>query len=302
MIKEARFYSVENGRVKCFLCPHHCSIPPGQAGVCSVRECRLDNDELKLFTINYGEVTSMAIDPIEKKPLYHFQPGSKILSVGSFGCNFKCTFCQNYSISQYKATSKYISVDEMVNTILSIKDNIGVAFTYNEPSIWYEYAYDVAKELKKRSEEAKVVLVTNGYINEEPLKEILPYVDALNIDLKGDNKFYKAICNGSIKPVENAIEISNDFGKHIEITTLLIPNENTEENILVQLGDFISSINKDIVLHISRYFPRYKMDTNMTDFQDLKRAYKLLKERLSYVYVGNISEVEEMLIKKLDIE
>lgn len=147
--KEALYYKEENGKIRCSLCPHNCLIREGHRGACNVREAKIDEDGfLKLYSLNYGEVTSMAIDPIEKKPLYQFYPGSKILSVGSFGCNFKCSFCQNYSISQYRAESKYISPYEMADMSLNIKDNIGLAFTYNEPSIWFEYVLDVAKTIK----------------------------------------------------------------------------------------------------------------------------------------------------------
>lgn len=292
MKKEARFYKPEAGKIRCQLCPHLCLIQKGHLGHCGVRQCNEENGELKLFTLNYGEITSVSLDPIIKKPLYHFYPESNILSIGSFGCNFKCSFCQNYSISQYRAESEYVSADEMAKTSLNYKDSMGLAFTYNEPSIWYEYVYDVAKKIKYINEQHKVVLVSNGYINPEPLKELLPYVDAMNIDLKGDEEFYKSICSGKLEPVKETIRVAADAGCHIEVTTLLIPGENNNHETLEKLGEFLSSVNRDIVLHVSRFFPRYKMKRPVTDIEEMKKAYKLLKEKLNNVYVGNVSSKE----------
>ncbi len=297
MRKEALFYKIEKNKVRCYLCPHNCLIPKHQKGICGVRECGEENNDLKLFTINYGEITSLSMDSVKKKPLYHFYPDEYILSIGSFGCNFKCSFCQNYSISQYQADSQYVSVDDMVNMVLKQKDSIGLAFTYNEPSIWFEYVYDVAKEIKTKNNDIKVVLVTNGYINEEPLRQLLPYVDAMNIDLKGDDEFYRRLCKGRIEPVKATIKLANIMGCHIEVTTLLIPSENSSYETVNMLGEFISSVNKDIVLHVSRYFPRYHMDRPMTELEDLKNAYKLLKTKLNFVYVGNVSSEEMAYIE-----
>lgn len=292
MNKEALCYKNEDNKIRCYLCPHNCLISEGGVGVCKVREANLDNGELKLFSINYGEITSIALDPIEKKPLYNFFPGNNILSIGSFGCNFRCSFCQNYSISQYKAESRYVSPDEMCRIILETKNSIGVAFTYNEPSIWYEYVFDVAKKLKKEDKNKKVVLVTNGYINKEPLKEILPYIDAMNIDLKGNDEYYKNLCFGRIEPVKEAIKLAYDNNCHIEVTTLLISGENSSIETIMEIGRFLESIDKNIPLHISRYFPRYKMTNEMTSLEDMKNAYDLLKQKLNYVYLGNLSEKE----------
>lgn len=294
MDREALFYKNRDGLINCSLCPHRCSnLKEGQKGICGVREVHKDNNGvLRLFSINYGEITSLSMDPIEKKPLYNFYPGSFILSIGSFGCNFKCSFCQNYSISQNRAESKFIPPNEMAMISLEVKNNIGLAFTYNEPSIWYEYVYDVCKEIKSINKEHKTVLVTNGYICEEPLRKLLPYVDALNIDLKGNDEYYKKLCFGALKDVENTIKISSEMGCHVEVTTLLIPNENTDDETLKALGEFLGSINKDITLHLSRYFPRYKLDTPATPIDDIKRAYKYLSKYLNNIYLGNLSEEE----------
>ncbi|HEY5584956.1 MAG TPA: AmmeMemoRadiSam system radical SAM enzyme [Ruminiclostridium sp.] len=292
MKKEALFFKIENDKVRCSLCPHNCLIPKNQKGICGVRECSEVDNQLKLFTINYGEITSVSLDPLKKKPLYHFYPDNNILSIGTFGCNFKCSFCQNYSISQHRADSKYVAVEDMVNITLNQKDSIGLAFTYNEPSIWFEYVYDVAKEVKRKNKEHKIVLVTNGYINEEPLRQLLPYVDAINVDLKGDDEFYRRLCQGTLEPVKNSIKIAHSMGCHVEVTTLVISGENSSNETLISLGDFIASVDRKIVFHISRYFPGYHLNRPMTDINDLKNTYRLLKNKLEYVYVGNVSSEE----------
>lgn len=292
MKKEALFYKHENDKVRCSLCPHNCLISKDSKGICGVRECIEEDNQLKLFTVNYGEITSMSIDPVKKKPLYHFYPDKNILSIGTFGCNFKCNFCQNHSISQSKAESQFISVEAMSDIILNQKDSIGIAFTYNEPCIWYEYVYDVAKEIKRRNKDFKIVLVTNGFINGEPLRQLLPYVDAMNIDLKGDDEFYRRICAGTLEPVKNSIKIANSMGCHIEVTTLLISGENNSYETINDLGDFISSVNRDIIFHVSRYFPGYHMKRPMTELADLKNTYRLLKSKLEHVYVGNVNSEE----------
>ena len=190
MNKEALYYQKEENTIKCKLCPHRCVIQEGKSGACRVRVAKKDeNGELRLYSTNYGEITSIALDPIEKKPLNQFYPRSRILSIGTFGCNFKCPYCQNHRISQDKPETKFVSAKDMAIISKEIIDNIGLAFTYNEPIIWYEYVLDVCKNIKKINPEQKTVLVTNGYINEEPFKELLPYIDAINIDLKGGKDF-----------------------------------------------------------------------------------------------------------------
>ena len=294
MDKEAMFYEKIDNYINCKLCPHRCSkLKEGQRGACGVREVKKDDDgSLKLYSINYGEITSISMDPIEKKPLYNFYPGSNILSIGSFGCNFKCSFCQNYAISQNRPQSNYVPPEEMANISLEINNNLGLAFTYNEPSIWYEYVYDVCKAIKEINKDHKTVLVTNGFISEEPLIKLLPYVDALNIDLKGNDKYYKKLCFGALKDVENTIKIASEMGCHVEVTTLLIPNENTDDITLRELGEFLGSVDKNITLHLSRYFPRYKMDTPETSLYDMKNAYEFLSKYLNNIYLGNLTAEE----------
>lgn len=284
MKMQAMFYEKMKDKVHCFLCPHNCVIEEGNFGKCSVRT----NEGGELFTINYGEITSASLDPIEKKPLYHFKPGSHIFSVGSFGCNFACGFCQNYNISQAKPRSKFVTKEEFVDTVISIEDNIGIAFTYNEPSIWYEYVYDSAKLLKKAVPEKSVVLVTNGYISEEPLNKLLPYVDAMNIDLKSFNKeYYSKLCGGSLQPVLKTIELAARFC-HVEITTLLVSGENDNLAEVEKISEFIRSINPEIPLHLSRYFPRYKLNNPPTDIAFMKEAEEAARKYLSNVHLGNV--------------
>ncbi len=284
MKREAMFYEKLKDKIHCFLCPHNCVIENGHFGKCNVRT----HEDGKLFTINYGEITSAALDPIEKKPLYYFRPHSNIFSVGSFGCNFKCSFCQNFSISQYKAKSEYVSSENLVEIILTMKDNIGVAFTYNDPSIWYEYVYDCAKLLKETNPSTVVVLVTNGYINEEPLKKLLPFVDAMNIDLKSfNNEYYKNLCGGSLEPVLKAIKIAAK-ACHVEITTLLVSGENDNLEDVEEIAKFLSSIDRNIPLHLSRYFPRYKLENSPTDIDFMMEAEIVAKRYLNRVKLGNI--------------
>jgi len=284
MKKQAMYYEKLKDKIHCFLCPHNCVIENGDFGKCKVRI----HENGEFFTINYGEITSLAIDPIEKKPLYYFRPNSKIYSVGSFGCNFTCDFCQNYSISQFAAESQYISKEDLVKSALSTKDNIGIAFTYNEPSIWYEYVYDSAKLLKETDPSSAVVVVTNGYISEKPLKELLPYVDAMNIDLKSfNNGYYKNLCGGSLQPVLKSIELASK-ACHVEVTTLLVSGENDKLEEIEEIAKFLNSISSEIPLHLSRYFPNYKLKNSPTDIAFMKKAEEIAKKYLSRVNLGNI--------------
>lgn len=298
MIKEASYYEkIDKDNVWCKLCPHNCKISCGKSGICIARKAiRDENKDTILINSNYEAITSFAIDPIEKKPLYHFYPQTNILSVGTFGCNFKCSFCQNYSISQQEVPYKKVSSEELVETILSIPDNIGIAFTYNEPFIWYEYVLETAKLLKEKSKQKKVVLVTNGYINKEPLEKLLPFIDAMNVDLKGNDDYYKSLCKGSLNPVLQTIETAYKSGCHVEVTTLLVTHENTDENSLIDIRDFLSNLNPNIPLHISRYFPMYKQTSQATSLEVMKKAYDILKEKLNNVHVGNVSEEEKKYI------
>jgi len=280
----ARYWEKTEDRVLCKLCPHNCLIPLGKRGFCRAR-ININNE---LISLNYGEVTAIALDPIEKKPLYHYKPGSYILSVSTYGCNMHCDFCQNYDLSQHDPFSRLISPKELVKIILKYDHNIGIAFTYNEPFIWYEYIYDCAKLLKTTNKDKDVVLVTNGFINPEPLKELLPYIDAMNIDLKSYNAdYYRKICKATLEPVLETIKIAQE-NCFIEITTLIVTNENDNLEEIEKIAKFIASIDKDIPFHLSRYYPNYKMTTPPTPVSFMKQAKEVAEKHLNYVYVGNI--------------
>ena len=273
--------------VQCGLCPHKCNLNQNKTGLCGTRK----NIDGNIKSISYGQVTSLAVDPIEKKPLYHFYPGTAILSVGGFGCNMKCPFCQNYSISQQgiEVSQGYVSPEEMVEFARKATleaGSIGVAFTYNEPFLSYEYLLDVAPLLK--AEGQKVVLVTNGQICQEPLKAILPYIDAMNIDLKAFSEDGYKWMGGDFKTTKNTIRLSLEAGVHVEVTTLVIPGINDDSDMMRSEAMWISKLRKDIPLHLSRYFPRYKLQTEATPVATLYRLQEISQECLDYVYLGNV--------------
>ncbi|MBQ3295709.1 MAG: AmmeMemoRadiSam system radical SAM enzyme [Erysipelotrichaceae bacterium] len=276
----------------CDVCFRHCEIPEGKFGFCKARTCK----EGKIISFNYGKITSIALDPIEKKPLRRFYPGSKIISIGSFGCNLNCPFCQNYEISwsdqvDYMANrSRYISPEELLNIAKLYKDkgNIGVAYTYNEPLIGYEYVLDCAKLIHENG--MKNVLVSNGMVETKILDKILPYIDAMNIDLKSfDEDFYLKLLKGNRDQVLRFIEKANGHC-HIELTTLIIPQENDSDEHMCRLSSWIASLNNgaDIPLHISRFFPAFKMqDRKATDVDLVYHLADIAREKLNHVYTGN---------------
>ncbi len=282
-MKEAAFCHKQGDRLKCELCPHGCVIAEGKVGICRVRK----NIEGKLYSLIYGRVSSMAMDPVEKKPLYHFYPGREILSLGTLGCNFACPFCQNWQISQQDVPTENVSPASAVE-LARRHGSIGLAYTYNEPFIWYEYVFDTAKLIRQAG--MVNVLVTNGYVNEEPLRQILPYIDAMNIDLKGiRQEFYQKLCRGKLAPVQRTIELS--VGScHIELTNLIIPGQNDSEDDISQLVDWVASISPSIPVHFSRYFPQYKMDEPPTPRQTLLRAREIALKKLKFVYLGNMPD------------
>jgi pyruvate formate lyase activating enzyme len=281
--KEARYYEKRpDGYVLCHLCPVNCHIAPGNQGICMIRT----NENGTLYASEYANTIATNVDPIEKKPLYHFKPGSKILSIGPNGCNFACVFCQNWSISQEKASTRYISPEELVKLARS-SGSMGVAYTYTEPLIWFEYLIDSAKLLKAAG--LAIVLVSNGYINEEPARELLPLVDAANIDLKSIRpEFYRKVCKGKLPDVQRTIKLAVELGVHVELTNLLIPKMNDIDEEITELVEWVASVNPKIPLHISRYFPNYKLDNPVTPEERLIYAYNAAKRKLKYVYVGNI--------------
>lgn len=235
----------------------------------------------------YGAVTSMAIDPIEKKPLYHFMPGAGILSVGTYGCNLSCKFCQNWEISQREADRRQFTPEELARLAESVRgQSVGVAYTYSEPLVWYEFVYDSARLMHERG--LLNVLVTNGYINPEPLRELLPYVDAVNIDLKAfSQKFYQSVCGGDLEPVLGSIRQAYESGRHVELTTLVVPGLNDSKDEMDALASWIARLSPDIPLHISRYFPSYRMTAPPTPMSTLQMCMETARARLHYVYVGN---------------
>jgi len=287
--KEAMFYmKLKDNRTLCVLCPHNCNIPDGGCGICGVRQ----NFGGILYSLNFGEITSIAIDPIEKKPLYRFHPGSYIMSIGSVGCNFSCPFCQNHRIARVKpheVVTSHTNSTEIVEKAVSLRKqgNIGIAYTYNEPTIWYEFVYETAKLAKEKN--LKNVLVTNGYICEEPLKKLLPYIDAMNIDLKAyNNKFYKELVKGGLREVKSTISESVKHC-HVELTTLIIPGCNDSIEEMEDMAKWISSLSRDIPLHISRYFPNHEMTNRPPTPRDtLDELKKVASRHLRYVYLGNV--------------
>jgi len=274
----------DNNEIKCGLCPHYCNIRENQAGKCGVRI----NKDGALIAASYGCVTSVALDPIEKKPLYMFFPGKKIVSIGSYGCNFKCGFCQNYNISmEYKGINTELMTPELIAEVALLataEENIGIAYTYNEPLIGYEFVKDCS--LLIRNAGLKNVLVTNGYINDEPLAELLPYIDALNIDIKAyNNRTYNTV-TGTLLPVKNTIETAYK-NCHVEVTTLVIPGEN--ENDIEEIAKWLSSIDPNIPYHLSRFFPRYKFsDRDPTPPETMYKLRDIAKKHLKNVFLGNI--------------
>ena len=284
--REASHYRPRaEGAVQCLLCPQGCFIQSDERGFC---QTRVNNDGVLVVT-NYGKVTSIGIDPIEKKPLYHFYPGRNILSLGTFGCSLGCRFCQNWQISQEEPGYSVVMphrVAELAREAAVEGDSIGVAYTYSEPLMWYEYLMDTVDLVRGLGQ--KNVLVTNGYINPEPLRDLLPKIDALNIDVKAmKDDFYHEICEGHVTPVLRTVEAATEMGCHIEITNLVIPGCNDSKEDIRALVDWVASVNPDIPLHFSRYYPQYQMREAATPVETLKKARGIALEKLNYVYIGN---------------
>lgn len=285
--------SENGGKVRCRLCRHNCLIAPSRRGICEVRE----NRDGKLFTLVFEKAISTTVDPIEKKPLFHFHPGTISLSVATVGCNFKCLHCQNYSISQLVRDHGEIPGEDISpENIVKMAKRRGcdsISYTYTEPTIFYEYAYEIAKLAKK--EGLANIFVTNGYIGEEPLREIAPYLDAANIDLKAFNDdFYRKICSARLQPVLDSIRLHHELGIWIELTTLLIPDRNDSPDELKKIAEFIASIDPGIPWHVTAFHPTYKMmDISATPIQALRLARDLgIKAGLKYIYEGNIPREE----------
>lgn len=283
---------------RCGVCFRQCDIPEGGLGFCGARTCR---DGI-VTAANYGRITSLALDPIEKKPLARFHPGSMIVSAGSYGCNLRCPFCQNYQISwsdeayRLAGSAEYLSPEELAGIAGSCRDrgNIGVAFTYNEPLIGYEYIRDTAKLVHEAG--MYNVIVTNGTAGLQVLRELAPYIDAMNIDLKGfTDRYYNEVLGGSRKMVMSFIEEAVKVC-HVELTTLIVPGENDSEEEIREMAEWIAGLKdaegritgKNVPLHISRFFPRFNMtDRDATDVRKVYRLAEKAREQLRYVYTGN---------------
>ncbi|WP_038057794.1 AmmeMemoRadiSam system radical SAM enzyme [Thermodesulfobacterium hydrogeniphilum] len=290
-MKVALFYeTLEDKKVKCKLCNHNCIIPPNSTGICGVRK----NEEGVLYSLVYGKIIAEHVDPIEKKPLFHFLPGSWSYSISTVGCNFRCSFCQNYEISQYPHIYKSIAgrpktPKEVVEDALK-EETKSISYTYTEPTVYFEFAYDCAKLAVKHG--LKNVFVSNGYMSKEVIDYIKPYLHAANIDLKSfKDSFYKNICKARLQPVLDNLKYIKQLGIWLEVTTLIIPGENDDPEELKDIANFIKTeLGPETPWHISRFYPTYKMlDKPYTPEETLLRAYYIGKEAgLYYIYIGNV--------------
>jgi pyruvate formate lyase activating enzyme len=288
-MREAMFYEkLEEGKVLCGLCAHHCIIREGKRGICGVRE----NQGGSLYSLVYGKLVSANIDPIEKKPLFHFCPGSKSYSIATVGCNFKCKHCQNHDIAQYTKRyndipGEYTHPEKIVNAAVKARCK-SISYTYTEPTIFFEFAYDCARLAHER--EIKNVFVSNGYASSEASKAIAPFLDGINIDLKGSDEFYKKICGARLNPVLENIRLMKELGVWVEVTTLIIPSYNDSEKDLNDIIDFIKSVDPAMPWHVSQFYPTYQiMDKPRTPAETLRWARELgFKKGLKYVYEGNV--------------
>jgi pyruvate formate lyase activating enzyme len=284
-IEALYWHAVSEGRVKCDLCPQRCVIRDGERGDCNLRENRGGT----LYASAYGELVSTAIDPIEKKPLYHFHPGDAVLSTGPNGCNLRCRGCQNYQISQDRAVTHYLSPEALAQ-LAAAHDSPGIAYTYTEPLVWWEYVRDACQAAKGRG--LYNVAVTNGYLEEEPAHEIAPYLDAANVDIKSlSPKFYREYCDGKLEPVLRTVAIFKER-LHLEITYLLVTGlSDGEEDVATFAKWVVENLGPDTPVHFSRYFPHYEMDAPPTPTHHLLRAKEIADRDLHYVYLGNVAGI-----------
>lgn len=274
---EAMFWSKKGDNIECELCPRFCSIPDGKTGFCRIRK----NIKGKLYTLTFGKPVSVAIDPIEKKPLYHFLPGTETLSVATVGCNLACQFCQNWEISQPDKIFGEDASPEKIAEITRMHGLKSIAWTYTEPTVFYEFFYETKKIC-----DIKHIWVSNGFTNPEPIKKA--EIDAVNVDIKGNNEFYKKHCSAWIEPILKSLQLYKKLGVWVEVTNLIIPGHNDSEKVIKDLVDWIGSIDRNIPLHISRYYPAYKFTVPMTPVSTLEKAYKMAKDVLNFVYIGNV--------------
>lgn len=287
--REAQFWhKLEGVDVQCILCNQLCRIKPGQRGLCGVRE----NQDGRLVTLVYGNLIASNVDPIEKKPFFHFLPGSLAYSIATMGCNFRCLHCQNADISQLPRESgrimgEYVPPEEVVAQA-EFNGCQSIAYTYTEPTMFFEYAYDVATLAKDKG--LKNVFVSNGYTGEEAARKIIPILDANNIDLKGDDQFYRRVCGARVEPVKKNIKLFWDSGVWVEVTTLIIPGYNDSDEQLRAMAEFLASVSTDMPWHVSAFYPMYKLtDVPRTGVEALRRGVRIGREAgLKYIYAGNI--------------
>lgn len=292
MHQASHYKSTTDTSVQCLLCPHQCRLETDQYGKCKTRV----NRNGTLITESYGVLSSISTDPVEKKPLYHFYPGRSVLSIGSFGCNLACDYCQNCEISQINpqilSHRPTRDPEDIVNKALLHRDNIGLAYTYNEPTVYFEYMLRCAELIRyhRRSN----VMVTNGYINAAPLEAILPYMDAFNVDLKSfRNRFYQERSGATVKPVLDTITRIAKSESHLELTFLIIPGYNDTEDEWKELIHWITDhCGVDAVLHVSRYFPRYKLNAPPTPLRTVERFLDVARPAIRYVYPGNTPQLK----------
>jgi pyruvate formate lyase activating enzyme len=307
-MKEAKLYTcLKDSQVHCMLCAHSCKIPESKFGFCGIRQ----NISGILYTHNYAKLVAASIDPVEKKPLYHFLPGTSTFSIAGAGCNFRCGFCQNWEISQFvfnqQPLGRNFSADKVVK--FAIKNNCSsIAYTYTEPTIFFEFALETAKLAKEAG--LRNIFVTNGYLSQKAIFLLSPYLDAVNVDLKFfKESSYQRVCLAKLGPVLNAIQSLNDAGIWVEVTTLIIPGENDNPDELAAMAKFIVTVNKNIPWHISRFHANYKFKDYVSTLEcTLKLAYDLgIKQGLRYVYVGNFgawgqntlcNKCQKLLIKR----
>ncbi|MDP8255912.1 MAG: AmmeMemoRadiSam system radical SAM enzyme [Candidatus Alcyoniella australis] len=284
--KRAEYYEeLGNGVYRCLLCPRHCLIAPGKRGQCTTRL----NDAGVLLADNYGVIASSALDPIEKKPLYHVRPGSRVLSVGGLGCTLDCDFCQNWSLKNgaERDAGRRVAARELADNA-GREGSVGLAYTYNEPVVWFEYLMDVMPLVREQG--LLNILVTNGYAEPDPWDRICSLSDAMNIDLKSfRQEFYHEVCSGRLDTVRRNIERAVELGVHVEVTTLLVTDLNDSESEMRDLTRWLATVDPSIPFHISRYFPNYRRETPPTPLPRLQRALQIARERLRYVYLGNVA-------------
>jgi len=290
-MKEAMFYKIydkDKKTVQCHLCKRNCIIKENERGFCGVRE----NKKGKLYSLVFGKAVSIAIDPIEKKPFFHFAPSSRSLSIATVGCNFRCLHCQNYEISQPSEIFGENVPPEKVVKIARERNVQGMSWTYTEPTVFYEYFYETAKICRS---DFYQTWVTNGFTGDEAIKKAVKFLDAVNVDYKGNDEFYRNICSAWLEPVREALVLYKKYGVWIEITNLVIPGYNDKEEIIKEMCNWIvENLGNEVPLHFSMYFPYYKLQAQPTPFSTLEKAYNIAKKiGLDYVYIGNVRSDKE---------